>query len=59
MTAPINLSKMRKRKERETDRARADANAAKHGRTKAMRETEKADQIRRADLLDRHRLEDD
>ena len=38
----LNLNRARKRKKREAARAQADANAIKHGRTKAEREAERA-----------------
>jgi hypothetical protein len=39
---PINLNKVRKARERARDRAQADANAAKHGRSKARTRLEAA-----------------
>jgi phage protein D len=48
MTQVINLRQARKDKARSTARAQADANAAKHGRSKAerLREQTKADKAR-------------
>lgn len=37
MTDPINLNKIRKIRDHAAEKARADANAVKHGRTKAAR----------------------
>lgn len=51
MTGPVvNLNKARKARDRAADKARADANAAKHGRTKAQRllEATQAEKARRA-----------
>jgi phage protein D len=55
----LNLNKARKERARSEDKARADANAAKHGRTKAQRllEAAQADKARRT--LDRARFEDE
>ncbi|MEL6679912.1 MAG: DUF4169 family protein, partial [Pseudomonadota bacterium] len=50
MSKVINLRQARKAKARSADRARADANAAKHGRTKA----ERTDADRAKARLDRH-----
>ena len=45
----INLNTVRKDRDRAADKAKADANAVKHGRTKAQRllETARADKARR------------
>ncbi|MCX7299627.1 MAG: DUF4169 family protein [Rhodobacterales bacterium] len=53
----VNLSKARKTRDRAAEKARADANAVKHGRTKAQRllETAQADQARKT--LDQARFE--
>ena len=47
--SPINLNQARKDRTRADDKARADANAAKHGRTKALRllEAAQAEQAKR------------
>lgn len=42
MADVLNLNRARKRKKRQDDRAKADANAIKHGRTKAERELQEA-----------------
>lgn len=52
MTQITNLNRFRKQKAREDARRDADANAAKHGRTKAQKLAEKADQDRAAKHLD-------
>lgn len=57
MSNPVNLNRFRKDKARAEKRVRADANAVKHGRTKAQRE---ADAIREAKAkrdLDGHQRE--
>ena len=56
---PINLNRYRKEKARETAKARADANAVKHGRTKAERLLEAARAEKARAMLDRHKLEDE
>lgn len=38
---PINLNRARKRRARDKDKARADENAARFGRTKAQKEAER------------------
>ncbi len=55
----VNLNKARKERARAEDKARADANAAKHGRTKAQRliEAAQADKARR--VLDQAKFEDE
>jgi hypothetical protein len=57
--APINLNKVRKARDRAAEKLRADANAAKHGLSKAERVIEAA----RADLaarrLDQLKFDDD
>jgi hypothetical protein len=57
--APVNLNRFRKEKAREEAKARADANAAKFGRTKAERvlAATRADKARR--LLDQHRRDEE
>ncbi|MCX7646593.1 MAG: DUF4169 family protein [Rhodobacteraceae bacterium] len=56
---PVNLNRFRKEKAREEARARADANAARFGRSKAERilEATRAEKARR--LLDQHRREEE
>jgi phage protein D len=55
----INLNRARKSLDRAKEKAQADANAAKHGRTKAQRllEAAQADKARRA--LDQSKFEDE
>ena len=52
MTSVINLRQVRKDRDRAEKRAKGDANAAKHGRTKAQKAVEKADADRAAQHLD-------
>jgi hypothetical protein len=52
MAEIVNLNKARKAKARAEDKAAAEANRAKFGRTKATRDAEAADQARRDALLD-------
>ena len=55
----VNLNKARKARDRSEEKAQADANALKHGRTKAQRllEAAQAEKARRA--LDQVRFEDE
>ena len=55
---PINLNKVRKARDRATDKAEADANAVKHGRSKAERmlDAARADKARTA--LDQAKFEE-
>ncbi|MBB1490053.1 MULTISPECIES: DUF4169 family protein [unclassified Paracoccus (in: a-proteobacteria)] len=59
MTQIINLSRARKDKARADKRRQGDANAARHGRTKAERLRDEAEAERAALSLDRHRRDDD
>ena len=56
--SPINLNQVRKDRSRADDKARADANAVKHGRTKAQRllEAAQAEQAKRR--LDQSKFEE-
>ncbi len=58
MSQPVNLNKARKARDRAAEKAQADANAVKHGRTKAERllEAAQADKARRA--LDQAKFEE-
>ena len=56
---PVNLNRYRKEKAKETAKTRADANAVKHGRTKAERLLEAARAEKARAMLDRHKLEDE
>ncbi len=58
MTSVINLRQARKDRDRAEKRAKADANAAKHGRTKAQKAVEKSDADRAAKHLDGARRDD-
>lgn len=55
---PINLNKVRKARDRAADKAEADANAVKHGRSKAERmlDASRADKARTA--LDQAKFEE-
>jgi hypothetical protein len=57
MAEIINLNKARKAKERVDKSARADANRAKFGRTKAQKQAEADEAYRRTRLLDDSKLE--
>lgn len=59
MTQIINLNRARKDKARADKRKQGDANAAKHGRTKAERLRDEAEAERAARILDQHRRDDD
>lgn len=54
----VNLRRARKRKAREQARAEADANAARHGQTKAEQTLCEAREDLEARRLDGHRRED-
>jgi hypothetical protein len=58
MSDIVNLNKARKAKARATKKARADANAAKFGRTKAEKTLERAKADKAHSDLDAHRRED-
>lgn len=51
----ISLSRVRKARDRDAARVRADANAVKHGRTKAERQAEAARRTQSEGLLDAHK----
>lgn len=57
MSTPVNLNRARKQRAREAARRKADANAARHGRTRAEREAEAARAAQDARRLDDHRRE--
>jgi len=57
MAEVVNLRSAKKQAARKTARAAADANAAKHGRSKAERAIEKARADKVARDLDGHRRE--
>jgi len=54
MAGVVNLNRFRKEKARAEKRAEADANAAKHGRTKAEKALDKARAEKTARDLDGH-----
>lgn len=56
---PINLNQARKTQERAAGKARADANAAKHGRTKAERLLDVARNQQASDRLSQLKFEDE
>ena len=57
MAEVVNLRTAKKQAARKAARVMADANAAKHGRTKAERELEKARAEKAARVLDGHKRE--
>ena len=57
MAEIINLNKVRKAKAAVENAARADANRAKFGRTKAQKQAEAEEAYRRTKLLDDSKLE--
>jgi Domain of unknown function (DUF4169) len=57
MAEVVNLRTVKKQAARKAARSLADANAAKHGRTKAERELEKARVAKAARELDSHKRE--
>ncbi|HEY1795445.1 MAG TPA: DUF4169 family protein [Stellaceae bacterium] len=58
MSEVVNLNRFRKTKQREEEKREAAANRTQHGRTKAEREKEAADQKRRDALLDGNKIND-
>jgi hypothetical protein len=56
---PVNLNRYRKEKEKADAKSRADANAIKHGRTKAERLLDAARSEKAKAMLDRHKIEDE
>ena len=59
MAEPVNLTRFRKQKARAENKARADENAVKFGRTKAEKRQERALAEKAEKTLDAHRREDD
>ncbi len=59
MADPVNLNRHRKQKRRQEARRRADANAAKFGRSKAERLLEAARREKARRMLDAHRCADE
>ncbi|GGE24007.1 hypothetical protein GCM10011360_10640 [Primorskyibacter flagellatus] len=58
MAEIVNLNRFRKNRARAEKRAEADANAARHGQTKAERQQTEAEKAQAAKRLDGHRLEE-
>lgn len=58
MAEIVNLRAVRKTRERVKRRAEADENAARFGRTKALKALEKARAEKARDTLDAHRREE-
>ncbi|MGP9804508.1 DUF4169 family protein [Paracoccus sp. NSM] len=58
MTKPINLRQFRKNRARDEARAAGDANAARHGEPRALREAREAEARRVAKLHQDHRRDD-
>ncbi|MGO4916838.1 DUF4169 family protein [Pseudogemmobacter sp. W21_MBD1_M6] len=59
MTTPINLNRARKTRARAEDKAKADANAARFGRTKAERLLEATKTAKASAMLDQHQLDEE
>ncbi len=58
MGKPVNLNRFRKEKARAEKKARADANAVKHGRTKSEKAVAKLEQERQKRDLDGHKVDE-
>ncbi len=56
---PVNLTRFRKEKAREAARAVADANAAKHGRSKAERVLAATRAAKARAMLDAHKRDEE
>ncbi len=52
---PVNLNRVRKEKARKDAKAKADANAAKFGRTRAERDVDTAREVAARRRLDQHK----
>lgn len=59
MSEIVNLRQARKQKSREEERARADQNAALHGRSKADRVLAASRSAAARRMLDQHKLEEE
>ena len=57
--APVNLNRVRKQKARAADKARANENAARFGRTKAQKALEQSQADKARAVLDQHRRDED
>jgi len=56
---PVNLNRVRKDRARAADKARAEENAARFGRSKAQKAEEEAARARARAHLDAHRREEE
>ncbi|WP_297771607.1 DUF4169 family protein [uncultured Roseovarius sp.] len=56
---PVNLNRVRKQKARAAQKARADENATRFGRTKAQRKLEESEVDRARRRLDLHRRDEE
>ncbi len=59
MNKPVNLNRTRKDRERAMDKARADENSRRFGRTKAERLLDATRTEKAARMLDQNRLQDE
>ncbi|WP_410218973.1 DUF4169 family protein [Paracoccus sp. (in: a-proteobacteria)] len=59
MTSIVNLRQARKQRERAQRRAAGDANAARHGEVKSLREVRQAEAERAARQHEGHRADDE
>ena len=57
MSAPVNLNKLRKGRNRAARKARADENTVQFGQTKAQKEAQKQRAERAIRMLDAHKRE--
>ena len=58
MAEPVNLNRYRKAKARADQKARADENVARFGRTKAEKELEKSRADKARDAIDQHKRDE-
>ena len=57
MSAPVNLNKLRKERDRAARKARADENTVQFGQTKAQKDAQKQRAERAIRMLDSHKRE--
>ena len=57
MSAPVNLNKLRKERDRAARKARADENTVQFGQTKAQKDAQKQRAERAIRMLDAHKRE--
>ncbi len=57
--APVNLNRVRKERARAAEKARADGNAARFGRSKTQKAREEAEAEKARAFLDAHRRDED